>query len=165
MRAGSRGVATTRALAVVAVTPSAVTAAPMLRQQFEALGFSVAEQPQLSRSRRDLAAVISAHRSTETEIIIMSLQMASALDGQEAASSSLPLQPPSSPPPIPAFQPVWNLTTWSYIGLDLFVIDDNDARCQLDVLAHVLARPRSSINIKPRAGWQRYGHPDVQALS
>jgi hypothetical protein len=56
---------------------------------------------------------------------------------------------------------VFDVRTFTRTGVELFVVDDNDATSQLGVLAPALELPQDAINIKPRPGWQGYGHPDL----
>jgi len=56
-------------------------------------------------------------------------------------------------------QPVWTVHPLPLepTGVELLVVDDDDAFVQLDVLAHGLGVDRDNITIKPRKRWRRYG--------
>jgi hypothetical protein len=119
---------------------------------FEAAGFLLAEDAGSSRTRRDRAVVFSASRldpdAERTRDLIISSGITYGF----------------RPSPYSQFQPVWDVSRWSSTGLELLVIDDNDACTQLDALSEGLCIERELITISPRVGWQGYGHPDVMAL-
>ena len=55
---------------------------------------------------------------------------------------------------------VWDAAKMIGTGIELHVVDDEDASSQLDALAEALTdMDRSRITIKPRRGWQDYGLP------
>jgi len=56
---------------------------------------------------------------------------------------------------------VWDVAKMIGTGIELHVVDDEDASRQLDALAEALTdTDRSRITVKPRRGWQGYGLPD-----
>lgn len=55
---------------------------------------------------------------------------------------------------------VWDVAKMIGTGIELHVVDDEDASRQLDALAEALTdTDRSRITVKPRRGWQGYGLP------
>ena len=138
--------------AVIAVTPTAQITPTALAEQFETAGYEVAEHSRISRSRSDRAVVLSAVSPRTTVSTTQSVMLDRRIVGSRPALT------------LPEFQPVWSVRQWGRIGLEVYVVDDNDAFVQLDVLADGIRCPRDDLTIKPRAGWQGYGHPDVQKL-
>jgi hypothetical protein len=163
------------AFVVVALTANAQIVPATLEEQFRTVGYRVVEQPRISRTRSDRAVVLNAYSSGlirdhqakgfSKDALTLSL-LAAVVAAANTQSSKLTQQILSPMPGVtwPEFQPVWNVQTWCCTGLELYVVDDGDACQQLDVLAQGLACPRSQLTIKPRVGWQSYGHPDVQSL-
>ena len=62
-------------------------------------------------------------------------------------------------------QPVWTVHPLPLqpTGVELLVVDDDDAFVGLDVLAPGLGVDRDDITIKPRAGWCGYGDPRLDS--
>jgi hypothetical protein len=62
-------------------------------------------------------------------------------------------------------QPVWTVHPLPLqpSGVELLVVDDDDAFVGLDVLAPGLGVDRDDITIKPRAGWCGYGDPRLDS--
>lgn len=174
MRAGSRGVTSQSAFVIVALTDNAQMTSTTLGEQFQAVGYEIVEQPRISRTRSDRAIVLHAYApglipqpssSSSTNDLATSV-FAAGLAVAHVQNGTLRQQILSSSPTVtwPSFQPVWNVRRWCCTGLELFVVDDDDAFQQLDVLAQGLGCTRREITIKPRVGWQDYGHPAVHEL-
>ena len=62
-------------------------------------------------------------------------------------------------------QPVWTVPPLPMepAGIELVVVDDDDAFDQLDILAVGLGADREHISIKPRVGWRGYGDPRLDS--
>ena len=105
------------------MTTTARINSTMLEERFQTAGYEVVEQPRISRTRSDRAVVISAY----------SLGTAAVGGGEKHV--------PSGQAAItwPEFQPVWSVSSWCCTGLELYVVDDDDACRQLDVLARGMA--------------------------
>jgi hypothetical protein len=148
MRAESRRTLPRSGAAVVAITTTARINPTMLEQRFQTAGYEVVQQPRISRTRSDRAVVLNAYSPGAT------------------AAASTQKQGPFGQPAVTwaEFQPVWSVPSWCCTGLELYVVDDGDACRQLDVLARGVGCARDDLTIKPRVGWQGYGHPDVQEL-
>ncbi len=153
MRTGLSGVGATSAYAVIAVTSTATHSPPRIIKQFQAAGFTTNESTHLTQTRRDHVVVFSALR------IDASASRSEHVHVLASVGAHLVLTSRYS-----GFQPVWDIETWSTTGLELLVMDDDNASDQLDALSAGLGIDRSAITIKPRTGWQGYGHPDIQAL-
>lgn len=143
---GYSGVRSKSAHATVAVTSTAPVTPTLITERFKALGFEIAEDDDSSKTRRDRAVVLTAIR----------------VDGANAPLiTKVVTLVQKTTLKVATFQPVWDVSRWSNTGLELLVVDDNDACNQLDALSEALGVDRDSITIKPRAGWQSYGHPAV----
>lgn len=154
MRAGSSGVSQTSAdIAMIAVTTTSNYSPADVTDSFSAAGFTAVSSPQFSQTQRDHVAVISVVRTLTSTSTRASLLAASITAGAYAVLTIR----------YAGFQPVWHLTTWASLGIELLVMNDDDATEQLDALSVGLGIPRSTINIKPRTGWQGYGYPEIQA--
>jgi hypothetical protein len=139
------------------------------------IGYEIVEQPRIARTRSDQAVVLNAYspgllgrsgNKYSGDALALAL-LAAGVVAAHAQSENLRNRILSATSPEvtwPEFQPVWNVDRWACTGLELYVVDDNDACHQLDVLAEGLGCPRTRLSIKPRVGWQGYGHPDVCAL-
>jgi hypothetical protein len=144
MRTGYSGVRSKNAIATVAVTSTATISPAVITERFETLGFIVTEETTSSRTRRDRAVVFTAVRLDTNADTSLTLIATYALN---------PVMVPKA-----SFQPVWNVSRWCSTGLELLVLNDTDACAQLDALSEALDVQRDSITIKPRVGWQGYGH-------
>lgn len=153
MRTGLSGVGATSAYAVIAATNTATHSPTHLLRQFHAAGFTTTNSPQLTQTVRDHVVVFTALRmdaaTTQADQMITFAKIGAHLFLTTRYSG---------------FQPVWDIETWSATGLEILVMDDDDASEQLDALCEGIGADRSSITIKPRTGWQGYGYPEIQAL-
>jgi len=150
MRAGLSGVRSKSAHATVAVTSTATISPAVIIERFEALGFIVTEEATSSRTRQDRDVVFTAVRldpDMDSSLALIATQTVTRFLQSRAS-----------------FQPVWDIPGWCRNGLELLVLNDNDACVQLDALSEALECRRESVTIKPRVGWRGYGHPDVAEL-
>ena len=79
---------------------------------------------------------------------------------RQAASEKLMLPLGAVRLPARTWIQVWDVAKMIGTGIELHVVDDEDASRQLDALAEALTdTDRSRITVKPRRGWQGYGLP------
>lgn len=127
-----------------------------VRAKLELAGCLCREDRVLRRWRRDGATVLHAVTGDDLAELAHLAEVSRAITGVRMAVA------------VPAaFQPVWSI--WPAImplGLELLVVDDDDATAQLDALHDALkddamlrSTMRSHITIKPRGRWQGYGDP------
>lgn len=175
MRARPKTALAANAHATVAVTAAASLTSGDIQQRLCRAGYQVLEQPVIARTRRDGARVLSVTspdfggeqlRRISEPALMLTTVLAVGIAIAHARNSQLRRQILSPSPTVtwPEFQPVWDVKRWCRSGLELYVVDDDDACHQLDLLAHGLGWPRAELTIKPKARWRGYGHPCLQDL-
>jgi hypothetical protein len=154
----------------VAVTPSAHVGAPALQASLIDAGYRVWPQPPIMRGPAG-SVVLHAMRAPSppgatvrptpsasldvpnawavgVAVVLMGAMLISVKTKSTTATAVLRRR---------EFQPVVSVLTLDRTGLEIAVRDDDDATAQLDLLARALEVPREALEIKPRAGWSRYG--------
>ena len=93
-------------------------------------------------------------------VIITGLVMGALLSKAGSSPVSRSASTPTS-----GLQPVWTVPPLALepTGIQVAVVNDDDAFDQLDIVAVGLGVDRDNITIKPRVGWRGYGDPRLDS--